>query len=64
MELLAQLPLDHTIQRGSDNGKPVVSAAPDSPQAKAFIALAESLIEKVPYETQVKKGVLSSLFGR
>lgn len=64
VELLAQLPLDHTIQRGSDNGKPVVSAAPDSPQAKAFIALAESLIEKVPYETQVKKGVLSSLFGR
>jgi len=64
VEVLAQLPLDHTIQRGSDNGKPVVSAEPDSPQAGAFLALADALIKKVPFEAQTKKGVLSSLFGR
>lgn len=64
VELLAQLPLDHMIQRGSDNGKPVVSAEPDSPQASAFLELADALIKKVPFEAQTKKGVLSTLFGR
>ncbi len=64
VELLAELPLDHKIQRGGDNGKPVVSAEPESAQAKAFIALAESLIKKCPFEKTEKKGVLSSLFGR
>ena len=64
VEVLAELPLDHTIQRGSDNGKPVVSEAPDSPQAGAFMKLADALIKKVPFEEKAKKGVLSSLFGR
>ena len=64
VEVLAELPLDHTIQRGSDNGKPVVSEAPESPQARAFLGLADALIKKVPFETKEKKGVLSSLFGR
>ena len=64
VELLAELPLDHKIQRGGDNGRPVVSDEPESPQAKAFVNLAEALIKKCPFEKTEKKGVLSSLFGR
>ena len=64
VEVLASLPLDHTIQRGSDNGTPVVSSAPKSPQAEAFLELADALIKKCPFEQAEKKGMLSGLFGR
>jgi ATP-binding protein involved in chromosome partitioning len=64
VEVLAALPLDHTIQRGSDNGTPVVSSAPESPQAQAFLGLADALIKKCPFEQTEKKGMLSGLFGR
>ena len=64
VEILATLPLDHTIQRGSDNGTPVVSSAPKSPQTASFMSLAEALIKKCPFEETEKKGMLSSLFGR
>jgi ATP-binding protein involved in chromosome partitioning len=39
--VLGAIPLDAAICRGSDQGKPVVDADPDGPQAKAFIRLAE-----------------------
>ena len=42
---------------------PVVSAAPESPQAKAFLGLADALIKKCPFEQTEKKGMLSGLFG-
>lgn len=64
VEVLAELPLDHTIQRGSDNGTPVVSSDPQSVQAKAFLGLADALIKKCPFEQAEKKGMLSGLFGR
>ena len=62
VDVLAQVPLDHTIQRGSDEGRPVVSTAPNSPQAKSFLALADSVMEKCP--SSAKKGILSGLFKR
>ena len=36
VDVISRIPLDHTIQRGSDEGRPVVGVAPDSPQAKSF----------------------------
>lgn len=62
--VLARLPLDHEIQRGSDEGKPVVATSPDSPQAQSFKALAEAVVAKCPFEPVKKKGMLSNIFGR
>ncbi|MEE2755069.1 MAG: Mrp/NBP35 family ATP-binding protein [Myxococcota bacterium] len=61
--LLARIPLDHDIQRGSDEGRPVVAMQPDSPQALAFSKLADGIIEKCPYEEK-KNGLIKGLFGR
>ncbi|GAA1502900.1 P-loop NTPase [Brevibacterium permense] len=41
--LLAQIPLDTRLREGSDAGTPVVLGNPDSPAARAFDTLAESL---------------------
>jgi len=38
---LGEIPLDMTIRETSDGGAPIVVSAPDSPQAKAFLAVAE-----------------------
>jgi len=38
---LGEIPLDVTIRETSDGGVPVVASAPDSPQAAAYLALAE-----------------------
>ncbi|MGR3502520.1 iron-sulfur cluster carrier protein ApbC [Pseudaestuariivita sp.] len=44
--LLAELPLHLDIRLAADGGAPIVASAPDSPQAAAFLDLADSLIEK------------------
>ncbi len=62
VEVISRIPLDHEIQRGSDDGRPVVATAPDSPQAKSFLDLADHVMEKCPADE--KKGFLSGLFGR
>jgi ATP-binding protein involved in chromosome partitioning len=38
---LGEIPLDMTIRETSDGGEPIVVSAPDSPQAKAYLAVAE-----------------------
>jgi ATP-binding protein involved in chromosome partitioning len=43
--LLGQIPLHPIIREWGDAGTPVVQAAPGSPAAQAFIAVAETLIE-------------------
>jgi ATP-binding protein involved in chromosome partitioning len=45
--LLGQVPLDQSVREWGDNGTPVVQAAPDSAAAKAFIAIADRLVELV-----------------
>ncbi len=47
VDVLAKLPLDLTIREMSDAGTPIVAAKPDSEQAAAYLALAESVIDKV-----------------
>ncbi len=45
--LLGQIPLDQTVREWGDKGTPVVQAAPDSPIATAFLALADKVVEVV-----------------
>ncbi len=64
--VLAQIPINDEIQRGSDQGKPVVAINPDSPQSQAFLKLAEEVMGKMPIQgdEQEKKGFLKGLFKR
>jgi ATP-binding protein involved in chromosome partitioning len=41
--LLAQLPMELSVVKGGDSGRPVVLAAPQSASAAAFRALAQEL---------------------
>jgi ATP-binding protein involved in chromosome partitioning len=43
IEFLGEIPLEASIREGGDNGIPVVVAAPNSPQAQAFVRLAEQV---------------------
>jgi ATP-binding protein involved in chromosome partitioning len=45
--LLGQVPIDQTVREWGDKGTPVVQAAPFSPIAKAFVAVAERLIDAI-----------------
>jgi ATP-binding protein involved in chromosome partitioning len=40
---LGEIPLDATIRASSDDGTPIVAAAPDGPQALAYAAVAEAV---------------------
>lgn len=65
--LLASIPIEDEIQRGGDEGNPVVAAHPESSSAAAFLGLADAVIEKCPYgtaEPEKKKGFLKNLFSR
>ncbi|QDG50083.1 Mrp/NBP35 family ATP-binding protein [Persicimonas caeni] len=67
-ELLASIPLDPAVRKGGDEGSPVVVSAPDSETSKAFLELAESVIERQPVEgggdgDGKKKGLFSFLKG-
>ena len=64
VDILSRIPLDHGIQRGSDEGTPIVVSAPEGPQASAFLELADIVVSKCPAGKQEKKGILKSLFGR
>ncbi|HWQ29233.1 MAG TPA: Mrp/NBP35 family ATP-binding protein [Dehalococcoidia bacterium] len=43
LEFLGELPIDPATRQGADEGRPVVDALPDSPQAQAFMRLAEQV---------------------
>src|SRR6476659_6296702 len=45
--LLGQIPIDQSIREWGDKGTPVVQAAPDGPIARAFLELADKLVEVV-----------------
>jgi ATP-binding protein involved in chromosome partitioning len=38
--MLGQIPIDTRVRSGGDEGRPIVSAAPDAPAAKAFLDIA------------------------
>src|SRR6266542_4793878 len=43
IRFLGEIPLDLAIRQGGDEGKPIVAARPDSPQAQAFIEAAQQV---------------------
>lgn len=47
LPLLGDIPLHAQICSDADAGKPTVVASPDSPQAKAFVNVAQQLISKL-----------------
>ena len=44
---LGEAPLDPAIRETSDSGRPIVASAPDSPQARAFIAIARRVLDRL-----------------
>jgi ATP-binding protein involved in chromosome partitioning len=44
---LGAVPIDPAIRQGGDEGRPIVAAVPDSPQAKAIVAIAGKVAQQV-----------------
>lgn len=44
---LGEIPLDLKVREGGDSGVPIVAGAPDSPQAKAFVEMAQNIAGQV-----------------
>jgi ATP-binding protein involved in chromosome partitioning len=44
---LGAVPIDPQIRQGGDEGRPIVTASPDSPQAKAFVDIAGKVAQQV-----------------
>ncbi|MCP5365285.1 MAG: Mrp/NBP35 family ATP-binding protein [Hyphomicrobiales bacterium] len=47
MDFLGEIPLDIAIRQTSDEGYPIVAAEPDGEHAKAYLAIAERVFQKV-----------------
>ena len=47
MTFLGEVPLDLEIRETSDSGRPIVVSNPSSPQAKAYVAIAEQIAAKL-----------------
>ncbi len=45
--LLAQIPIDQSVREWGDKGTPIVQAAPESTVGKAFLALADKVVDVV-----------------
>jgi ATP-binding protein involved in chromosome partitioning len=45
--LLGQIPIDPRIVEGGDTGRPIVVSEPTSPAARALVAIAERVVERV-----------------
>ncbi len=55
---LGDVPIDTRVRSGGDEGRPIVSAAPDAPAAKAFISLAGKVAAQISIQnTRVLKVV-------
>jgi ATP-binding protein involved in chromosome partitioning len=61
IRFLGEVPIDLAIREGGDKGVPVVSGAPDSPQAEAFLAVARNVAGAV--STQVLKAPRLPVIG-
>src|SRR5258705_2547311 len=47
VDFLGEIPLVQTIRETSDSGTPIVAQAPNGPEARAFLALAQKVAEKL-----------------
>lgn len=46
-KLLGKIPLSKNVREGGDMGVPIVIGSPDSPQAKAFLQIAEAVVAEI-----------------
>jgi len=60
IRLLGEVPLGMEVREGGDSGVPVVIANPDSPQAKAFRAVAEEVARQISIEAMKPELVILS----
>lgn len=66
LDVLAKIPLDSVTAVAADHGEPIVVAAPDSAPARAYKALAESVVQALAARKQAeepKVGKLKSFFS-
>src|SRR5512145_3149414 len=61
IRFLGEIPIDLAIREGGDHGVPVVSGAPESPQAEAFLTVAKNVAGAV--STQVLKAPRLPVIG-
>jgi ATP-binding protein involved in chromosome partitioning len=61
IRFLGEVPIDLAIREGGDKGVPVVAGAPDSPQAQAFVTVAQNVAGAV--STQVLKAPRLPVIG-
>lgn len=47
MDFLGSIPLDIEIRKSADDGNPIVISNPDSPHTKAYIEIADKILEKL-----------------
>ena len=52
VEVLGSLPLSMTIREQTDSGRPTVVAAPESPEALVYLAIADGILEALEGERQ------------
>lgn len=45
--LLGQIPIDPAVRQGCDQGVPIVVGAPESPAARAFFSIAQSILDQL-----------------
>lgn len=60
LRFLGEVPLGMEVREGGDSGVPVVIANPDSPQSKAFRAVAEEVARQVSIEAMKPELVIMS----
>ncbi|MCH7676087.1 Mrp/NBP35 family ATP-binding protein [candidate division KSB1 bacterium] len=58
---LGEIPLDTKVRVGGDTGKPISISDPDSPAAKAFKTLTDTIIQQVS-KTKEDSGILKRVF--
>jgi ATP-binding protein involved in chromosome partitioning len=58
--LLGDVPIDTRVRSGGDEGAPVVAAAPDSPAAQAFSAIASKVAAKVSMQAMRTLRIIES----
>jgi ATP-binding protein involved in chromosome partitioning len=61
IRFLGEVPIDLAIREGGDKGVPIVAGAPDSPQAQAFVHVAQNVAGAV--STQVLKAPRLPVIG-
>ncbi|WP_447980578.1 Mrp/NBP35 family ATP-binding protein [Candidatus Nitrospira bockiana] len=61
---LGRVPIDPAIRLGGDTGNPIVVADPDSPQAKAFMDIAEKLMAALGAKAETASRPIESLLKK